>query len=176
MKLPGFLANAIKYQEDLGYVLPSSLAASIIFLIIILDIILGNYPEERKGLIIIGIGIWGSAYVFLQTLLVVPRIQKYRTLYNWANAAISALGLSLPAVALGETHHIYFDTLFILAVTSIATLSGRGPQAGPDTRGQDKGADIPDQDVRQELPGPAPVHHQAHERGGDMGPLADLPP
>ena len=127
MKLPGFLANAIKYQEDIGYVLPSSLAASIIFLVIILDIILGNYPEERKGLIIIGIGIGGSAYVILQTLLVAPRIQKYRTLYNWANAAISALGLSLPAVALGETHHIYFDTLFILAVTSIATLSGRGP-------------------------------------------------
>jgi diguanylate cyclase (GGDEF)-like protein len=126
MKLPKILKN-IKYQEFTGYVLPSSIAASIIFLVIILDVIFGNFPEQNKVFIMISTGIGGSIYVLIQTLLIAPRVKKYRTFYIWANAAISGLGLSLVAIALGETRHIFFDILLILAVISISTLSGRGP-------------------------------------------------
>jgi len=126
MKLSDILKN-IKYQEFTGYVLPSSIAASIIFLVIILDVIFGNYPEQKKEFVMISTGIGGSIYVLLQTLLIAPRIKKYRTFYIWANAAISGLGLSLVAIALDETRHIFFDILLILAVTSISILSGRGP-------------------------------------------------
>jgi len=126
MKLSNILKN-MNYQEHTGYVLPSSIAASIIFLVIILDVIFGNYPEQKKELVMISTGIGGSIYVLLQTLLIAPRIKKYRTLYIWANAAISGLGLSLVAIALDETRHIFFDILLILAVTSISILSGRGP-------------------------------------------------
>jgi len=127
MKLPGLLANTLKHQKDIGYVLPSSIAASIIFLAIILDVIFRNDPSERRGFFIVSIGVGGGLYVILQTLLVVPRIQKHRTLYIWVNAVISGLGLSLLAIALDEAHHTYFDILLVLAVTSIAILSGRGP-------------------------------------------------
>jgi diguanylate cyclase (GGDEF)-like protein len=126
MKLSDILKN-IKYQEFTGYVLPSSIAASIIFLVIILDVIFGNYPEQKKEFVMISTGIGGSIYILLQTVLIAPRIKKYRMLYIWANAIISGLGLSLVAIALDETHHIFFDILLILAVTSISILSGRGP-------------------------------------------------
>ncbi|MBN1453069.1 MAG: GGDEF domain-containing protein [Anaerolineales bacterium] len=126
MKLSDILKN-IKYQEFTGYVLPSSIAAAIIFLVIILDVILGNYPEQKKEFVMISTGIGGSIYVILQTLLIAPRVNKYRTFYIWANAIISGLGLSLVAITLDETRHIFFDILLILAVISISILSGRGP-------------------------------------------------
>jgi len=126
MKLSNILMS-IKYQEFTGYVLPSSLAASIIFLVIILDVIFGNYPEKQKELFMISTGIGGSIYVLIQTLLIAPRVKKYRTFYIWASAAISGLGLSLVAIPLDEPRHIFFDILLILAVTSISILSGRGP-------------------------------------------------
>ncbi len=126
MKLPGIFKN-MKHQKDVGYVIPSSIAASVIFLAIIIDAVFGNYSEEKKRLIVIGIGIGGSLYVTLQTMLVAPRIQKYRAFYIWVNAVISGFGLSLLAVLLDETHHAFFDALLILAVTSITILSGRGP-------------------------------------------------
>ena len=127
MKLPRLFTKSMKRQKEVGYVIPSSIAASIVFLVIIIDAVFGNYSEERKRLIVIGVGIGGSLYIILQTLLVAPRIQKYRTFYIWTNAVISALGLSLLAVVLDETHHAFFDILLILAVTSITILSGRGP-------------------------------------------------
>ena len=108
MKLSDILKN-MKYQEFTGYVLPSSIAASIIFLVIILDVIFGNYPEQKKEFVMISTGIGGSIYILLQTLLIAPRIKKYRTLYIWANAIISGLGLSLVAIALDETRLIFFD-------------------------------------------------------------------
>ena len=127
MKLPGILADNVKRQKDIGYVLPSSIAASIIFLAISFDVIFGNYPENTKGVAVISIGFGGSVYIILQILLVTPRIQKYRSLYVWVNAVISGLGLSLLFIALDEAHHTLFDVLLILAVTSTAILSGRGP-------------------------------------------------
>jgi diguanylate cyclase (GGDEF)-like protein len=127
MKLSKLFAKNMKYQKDVGYVIPSSIAASIIFLVIIIDSILGNYSEEHKRLIAISIGVGGSLYIIFQTLLVAPRIQKYRPIYIWVNAVASGLGLSLLAVVLDETHHTFFDILLILAVTSNAILSGRGP-------------------------------------------------
>ena len=126
MKLSNILKQ-IRYQDFTGYVLPSSIAASIIFLVIILDVIFGNYSEQKKEFIMISTGVGGSIYIILQTLLIAPRIKKYRTLYIWINAVISGLGLSLVSFALDETRHIFFDILLILAVTSISILSGRGP-------------------------------------------------
>lgn len=127
MKLSHIFTKNIKYHEDTGYILPSSIAVSIIFLAIILDVILGNYPEQKKQFVMISIGFGGSIYVLLQTLLVVPRIRKYRRLYFWINAAISGFGLSLLTVALDEAHHAFFDILLIFAVISISIISGRGP-------------------------------------------------
>ena len=100
MKLPRYLANTMKHQKDVGYVLPSSIAASIIFLAIILDVIFGNNYSDRKSFFVISIAIGGSLYVILQPLLVAPRIQKFRTFYIWVNAIISTLGLSLLAITL----------------------------------------------------------------------------
>ena len=56
MKLSDVLKN-IKYQDFTGYVLPSSIAASIIFFVIILDVIFGNYPEQKKEFVMISTGI-----------------------------------------------------------------------------------------------------------------------
>ena len=98
MKLSNILKQ-IRYQDFTGYVLPSSIAASIIFLVIILDVIFGNYSEQKKEFIMISTGVGGSIYIILQTLLIAPRIKKYRTLYIWINAVISGLGLSLVSFA-----------------------------------------------------------------------------
>jgi hypothetical protein len=59
MKLSNIL-KYIKYQDFTGYVLPSSVAASIIFLVIIFDVLFGNYSEQRKEFVMISIGAGGS--------------------------------------------------------------------------------------------------------------------
>ena len=91
MKLSNIL-KYVKYQDFTGYVLPSSIAASIIFLVIILDVIFGNYSGQKKEFITISAGVGGSIYVIVQTLLIAPRIKKHRLVYIWTNAAISGLG------------------------------------------------------------------------------------
>ena len=126
MKLSNIL-KYVKYQDFTGYVLPSSIAASIIFLVIILDVIFGNYSGQKREFITISAGVGGSIYVIVQTLLIAPRIKKHRLVYIWTNAAVSGLGLCLVSIALDETRHIFFDILLILSVTSISIISGRGP-------------------------------------------------
>jgi diguanylate cyclase (GGDEF)-like protein len=127
MKLRKLLGSNLKRQKDIRYVFPSSIAASIIFLAIILDVIFTSTPKEGKGFFTIVIGIGGSIYIILQTLLVAPLIQKYRKVYVWVNAVISGLGLSLIAILLDRTQHTFFDILLILTVISISIISGRGP-------------------------------------------------
>jgi len=127
MKLPGILAKRLKYQRDISYVFPSSIAATLIFLIIVLIAIFGQSSEAWKEYILLGIGLSGGVYVVLQTLVIAPRIQKYRSLYIWLNAIFSSLGLSLLSLALDEAHHVFFDVLLIFAVISLAIFSGRRP-------------------------------------------------
>lgn len=127
MKSPGFSGKSKNYREDASYVYPSSFAAILIFIIIIVDILLGNQPLVQKRLIAIFIGIGGSFYVLLQILVIAPRIQEHRYLYSWMNAALSGFGLSLLALALDEPHHTFYSLLLILTVTSISIISGRGP-------------------------------------------------
>jgi hypothetical protein len=127
MKAPGFFRKNVKYQEDAGYVYPSSIAAIIIFLVIILDVLIGNQSPGEKRFITFSLGLGGGLYVFFQSMLIAPRLQKYRRLYIWVNAAISGLGLSVLALALNEVHHTFYSILLILTVTSISILSGRGP-------------------------------------------------
>jgi diguanylate cyclase (GGDEF)-like protein len=127
MKAPVFFRKDVKYQEDVSYVYPSSIAAIIIFLVIILDVLIGNQSPGEKRLISFSLGIGGSLYVFFQSMLIAPRLQKYRRLYIWVNAAISGLGLSVLALTFNEIHHIFYSILLILTVTSISILSGRGP-------------------------------------------------
>ena len=127
MKTPFFFRKNEKYQEDAGYVYPSAIAAIIIFLVIILDILVGNQSPGEKRFIALTFGIGGGLYVFFQSMLIAPRLQKYRRLYIWVNATISGLGLSLLALTLNEVHHTFYSILLILTVTSISILSGRGP-------------------------------------------------
>ena len=127
MKLPVFFRKGIRYQEDSAYVYPSSLAAILIFLIIVLDVILGNQPPIEKRFLLLSIGIGGSLYVFLQSMLITPRLKKYRRIYIWVNAAVSGFGLSLLALAQDDVHLTIYSILLILTVTSISILSGRGP-------------------------------------------------
>jgi diguanylate cyclase (GGDEF)-like protein len=127
MKLPGFHRKSIKYEEDSGYVMPSSIAAILIFFAIILDVLYGNQSPIEKRLITISIGIGGSLYVFLQNMLIAPRVQKYRNIYIWVNAAVSGFGLSLLALVLDDTQHTFYSILLVLTVTSISILSGRAP-------------------------------------------------
>jgi diguanylate cyclase (GGDEF)-like protein len=127
MRYPGFPRKGKSYQEDASYVYPSAFAVILIFLVIIINILLGNQPFGEKRIIALAIGIGGSLYILLQILLIAPRIQKYRFVYNWANAAISGLGLSLLALALDEPHHTFYSLLIVLTVTSISIISDRGP-------------------------------------------------
>ena len=127
MKLPGILGKIVRYKEDANYVLPSSLAAILIFLAIILDVFFGNQSTAEKRSYILSIGIGGSVYILLQNLLIAPRIQKYFSIYKWLNAIISSLGLSLLAIVIAERYHTFYILLLILTVTSISILSGRGP-------------------------------------------------
>lgn len=127
MKPSGESRKGKRYQDVSGYVYPSSIAAIIIFLVIILDILFGNQPPVEKRLITLSIGIGGSLYVLLQTVLIAPRLQTYRKLYIWVNSVISGFGLSLLALALGEAHHTFYSILLILTVISISIISGRGP-------------------------------------------------
>ena len=127
MKPAGFPGKGKNYQEDASYVYPSAFAAIVIFLVIIVDILLGNQPSGEKRFIALAVGIGGSFYVLLQALLIAPRIQKYRIIYNWVNAAVSGLGLSLLALALDEPQHTFYSLLLILTVTSISIFSDRGP-------------------------------------------------
>lgn len=128
MKLPEFLKKNLNSQEDSSYVYPSAITAIIIFLAILLDIFFnGNQLQSDKRLITIGISVGGSLYIFLQVILLVPRLQKFRKAYIWINAAISGLGLSSLVLVLSEAHHTFYSILLILSVTSISILSGRGP-------------------------------------------------
>lgn len=127
MKPAGFLRKAKNYQEDARYVYPSAFAAIIIFFVIIVDVLLGNQPAGDKRIIALAVGIGGSLYVFLQALLIAPRVQKYRVVYSWVNAVVSGFGLSLLALALDEPYHTFYSLLLILTVTSISIISGRGP-------------------------------------------------
>jgi len=116
-----------RYLEDAGYVYPSAIAAIIIFLAIILAILFGDQIPTEKRLITLGVGIGGSLYVLLQSVLIAPRLQKYRKVYIWVNSVISGLGLSMLALALDDAHYTFYCILLILTVTSISILSGRGP-------------------------------------------------
>ena len=127
MKLPRLYRKGVRYPEDAGYVNPSSLAAIIIFLAIIVDVLLGDQPAPEKRWITLTIGIGGVFYVFLQSMVIAPRLQKYRKPYIWINSIVSGIGLSLLALALNDSHHTYYSILLILTVTSISILSGRGP-------------------------------------------------
>ena len=127
MKFPGPVRKGRRYQEDIGYVYPSALAAILIFVVIILDVLFGNQPLAEKRLSALIIGFGGSFYIFFQSMLIAPRLQKYRTIYIWVNAVVSGLGLSLLALVLGNVHHTFYSILLILTVTSISILSGRGP-------------------------------------------------
>ena len=73
------------------------------------------------------IGIGGSLYVFLQSMLVAPRLKKHRRIYIWFNAVVSGLGLGLLAFGMDDVHHTFYSILLILTVASISILSGRGP-------------------------------------------------
>jgi diguanylate cyclase (GGDEF)-like protein len=127
MKPPWHFRKDSKYEEDAGYVYPSALATILIFLAIILDTLIGNYPAPEKRWITLTFSFGGGLYVFLQSMLIAPHIQKFRKPYNWINAAISGLGLSLLALILDNAHQTLYSILLILAVTSISILSGRGP-------------------------------------------------
>jgi diguanylate cyclase (GGDEF)-like protein len=115
------------YREDASYVVPSAIVVILIFLGIILDILLGNRQNDQSRPFALIVGIGGILYVSMQILLIAPRIQKYRHLYDWINAAISGLGLSLLAAVLSEQHHTFYSLLLFLTVTSISIISGRGP-------------------------------------------------
>ena len=119
MKLPRLYRKGVRYPEDAGYVNPSSLAAIIIFLAIIVDVLLGDQPAPEKRWITLTIGIGGVFYVFLQSMVIAPRLQKYRKPYIWINSIVSGIGLSLLALALNDSHHTYYSILLILTVTSI---------------------------------------------------------
>lgn len=127
MKSLGIFRKNAKYQEDAGYVYPSAIAAIIIFLVIILDVLIGNQSVGEKSFIVFTLGFGGGLYVFFQSMFIAPRLQKYRKFYIWVNAAISGLGLSVLALALNEVHHTFYSILLILTVTSISIFSGRGP-------------------------------------------------
>jgi len=127
MKFPGFLRKNLRYREVADYVYPSAIAAIIIFLAIVLDILIENNIPPGERIITISIGIGGSLYILLQSVLIVPRLQKYRSIYIWTNAIVSGLGLGLLARVLGDAHHTFYSILLILTVTSISILSGRKP-------------------------------------------------
>lgn len=127
MRQLGFSRKGKSYQEDASYIYPSAFAAILIFWVIIFDILLGNQPLADKRFVALAFGIGGSIYVLLQILWIAPRIQKYRFIYSWVNAAVSGVGLSTLALALDESHHTFYSLLLILTVTSISIISGRGP-------------------------------------------------
>ena len=127
MKLPRSFRKKTEYQEDADYVYPSAIASIIIFVIIFLDILFEKRSPSGNQLMTIGVGVGGSLYIFLQSVLIFPRLHKYRRFYIWINAVVSGLGLGLLAIVLDETHHTFFSVLLILTVTSISIISGRGP-------------------------------------------------
>jgi len=127
MKLPGFLRKSIKHQDDSGLVLLSSLAAILIFLAIILDVLFENQSPIEKRLITLSIGVGGCLYIVLQSILIAPRIKKNRNIYFWVNAAVSGFGLSLLALMPDDVHHILYSILLVLTVISFSIISGRGP-------------------------------------------------
>jgi hypothetical protein len=124
--VPGFSSTRKNYREDARYVYPASIVAVLIFVVIILDILLGNQPVYQKRLLAVFVGLGGSIYILLQILVIAPRMQKYRYFYNWLNATVSGLGLSALALALDEPYHIFYSLLLILTVTSTSIISGRG--------------------------------------------------
>ena len=69
MRHPGFPRKGKSYQEDASFVYPSAFAAILIFLVIIIDILLGNQPFGEKRIIALATGLGGSLYVILQILL-----------------------------------------------------------------------------------------------------------
>lgn len=127
MKTPDFLRKGKSYQEDVSYVYPASIAAIVLFLIIFLDVFLGSQPSFEKRIIAFILGLGGSFYILFQILLIAPQLHKYRNFYNWINAAISGMGLSLLVLALDESHHTLYSLLLILTVISVSIISGRGP-------------------------------------------------
>jgi len=127
MKLPDTIRKILRFQEDAYYILPSALASIVFFTVIIIESILGNQEPANQRIFVSAIGIGGSFYILIQSMLIVPRIKKHKNYYFWANAAISGIGLSLLVFALDDAHHTFYSILLILSVISIAILSDRGP-------------------------------------------------
>ncbi len=115
------------YQEDISYIYPSAFVAILIFVLIVVDILVENQPLGERNVLALAFGVGGSIFVFMQITLITPRIQKYRFVYSWIIAAVSALGLSALALVLAEPLHIFYSLLLILSVTSLSIISGRGP-------------------------------------------------
>ena len=127
MKLPDSFRKILRFQEDAYYILPSALASIVFFMVIIIETILGNQEPANQQVFIFAIGIGGSFYILIQSMLIAPRIKKFRKYYFWANAAISGIGLSLLVLALDDAHQNFYSILLILSVISISILSDRGP-------------------------------------------------
>lgn len=127
MKHPDFPKKNIRNLDEIGYVLPSSLAAIIIFLAIILDVLFGDQLTGNKSKLPFAIGIIGCVYVILQILIVVPRVKTQNKIYIWINACISGIGIGLFTLVLGNANHTFFSVLLILAVSASSILSERHP-------------------------------------------------
>ena len=127
MRLSEILRKNIETGNDVRLLLPTSLASILIYLVIFLDVTIENQFTTENRLFLIGVVLGSSIYIFLQSLLIAPRVKKRRQFYIWLNSAISGIGLSLLAIALKQTHHTYYNLLLIMAVISIAILSERGP-------------------------------------------------
>lgn len=127
MRFSEIFRKNIETGNDTRLLLPTSTASILIYLVIILDITVENQFTAENRLFLIGVVLGSSIYIFLQSLLIAPRVKKRRQFYIWINAAISGVGLSLLALALKQTYHTYYNLLLIVAVVSVSILSERGP-------------------------------------------------
>jgi len=127
MKFPEFIKEILRIPKDAYYIWPSALASILFFSVIVLDTFVGNQETADRKIFTLVVGVGGSIYILTQSMLVIPRIKKYRYYYYWINAVISGLGLSLLVIALESEHHTFYSILLILSVISISILSDRGP-------------------------------------------------
>ena len=127
MKFPEINPKNREPGNDSRLLLPSSLASILIYMLVLLEAVIGSRFSAADPPFVIAIGIGSSIYILLQSLLIAPRVKSRRRFYAWMNAAISGVGLSLLAIAFGESHHTFFNMLLILSVISVSILSERGP-------------------------------------------------
>jgi diguanylate cyclase (GGDEF)-like protein len=106
--------------------LPSTLAGILVVAITMFNGVVLWPQGQIKSLILLIFGILGILYLAIFDLVIIP-LANYGSAQSWANAVMTAIGLSILTYAISDSLDMYIAVLLILGVITSSIISNRGP-------------------------------------------------